>query len=134
VRLANDADMHGYAAVKGEGLEMVATLGTGFGTSLFRRRADAAYGNRHMPACKGKTFPISISARRNAKSRVNEGWNRRFEKMLPYLYTSCITTGLHQRRQRQALSISNCRRTPTSCPNNFRHQRRAGTVAQKEWK
>ncbi|MPY93612.1 MAG: ROK family protein [Acidimicrobiia bacterium] len=34
-RLCNDADMQGLAVIGGEGLEMVVTLGTGLGTSLF---------------------------------------------------------------------------------------------------
>ena len=36
VRLVNDADVQGLAAIKGEGLELVCTLGTGFGTAWFR--------------------------------------------------------------------------------------------------
>ena len=35
VRAANDADVQGLGAVKGEGVELVITLGTGFGSSLF---------------------------------------------------------------------------------------------------
>lgn len=35
VRLVNDADLQGFALVKGKGFEMVITLGTGFGTALF---------------------------------------------------------------------------------------------------
>jgi polyphosphate glucokinase len=35
VRLANDADLQGLDVVKGEGLELVVTLGTGVGTGLF---------------------------------------------------------------------------------------------------
>jgi polyphosphate glucokinase len=34
-RIANDADMQGLDVVKGEGLELVVTLGTGVGTGLF---------------------------------------------------------------------------------------------------
>jgi polyphosphate glucokinase len=34
-RLVNDADMQGLAAIKGKGLELVVTLGTGVGTALF---------------------------------------------------------------------------------------------------
>ena len=34
-RAANDADVQGTALVKGEGLELVITLGTGVGTALF---------------------------------------------------------------------------------------------------
>ncbi len=35
VRAANDADLQGMGAISGEGVEMVITLGTGFGTALF---------------------------------------------------------------------------------------------------
>ncbi len=35
VRVANDADVHGAGVVEGHGLELVITLGTGFGTALF---------------------------------------------------------------------------------------------------
>ena len=36
VRLLNDADMQGLAAIEGKGLELAVTLGTGVGTGLFR--------------------------------------------------------------------------------------------------
>jgi polyphosphate glucokinase len=35
VRVANDADVQGFGAISGEGLEMVLTLGTGMGSALF---------------------------------------------------------------------------------------------------
>ena len=35
VRLINDADMQGLAAIHGRGIELVITLGTGFGSALF---------------------------------------------------------------------------------------------------
>jgi polyphosphate glucokinase len=34
-RVCNDADVQGYGAIKGKGVEMVITLGTGFGSSIF---------------------------------------------------------------------------------------------------
>jgi polyphosphate glucokinase len=36
-RLANDASIQGYGAIHGDGVEMVITLGTGMGSSLFTR-------------------------------------------------------------------------------------------------
>jgi len=70
VRLANDADMLGYAAVKGEGLEMVATLAPFSAPRCFRDGELMPHMEiAHMPACKGPR-PRSVSrARRNAKSR-----------------------------------------------------------------
>jgi polyphosphate glucokinase len=35
VRVSNDADVQGFGAVKGRGVEMVLTLGTGMGSALF---------------------------------------------------------------------------------------------------
>lgn len=35
VRAANDADVQGFGAIRGEGVELVVTLGTGFGSALF---------------------------------------------------------------------------------------------------
>ena len=35
VRVANDADVQGFGCIQGQGLEMVLTLGTGMGSSLF---------------------------------------------------------------------------------------------------
>lgn len=36
VRVCNDADMQGFGVIRGRGVEMVITLGTGFGTALFQ--------------------------------------------------------------------------------------------------
>ena len=35
IKIANDADVQGYGAIAGKGVELVVTLGTGFGSSLF---------------------------------------------------------------------------------------------------
>lgn len=35
-RIINDADLQGFALIQGQGLELVLTLGTGFGSALFR--------------------------------------------------------------------------------------------------
>lgn len=35
VRVANDADIQGFGAISGDGVELVITLGTGFGSALF---------------------------------------------------------------------------------------------------
>jgi len=36
VRVLNDAEVHGFGAIKGRGLEVVLTLGTGFGSAIYR--------------------------------------------------------------------------------------------------
>ena len=35
MRVLNDADVQGFGAIKGRGIEMVLTLGTGAGTAIF---------------------------------------------------------------------------------------------------
>ena len=35
VRVLNDADVQGFGAISGKGVELVVTLGTGFGSALF---------------------------------------------------------------------------------------------------
>lgn len=86
VRVANDADMQGFSVVKGKGLEMVITLGTGFGTSLFRDGELMPHMElAHLPAHKGKTFDQFLGEKER-KKQGTKAWNKRVEKMLPYLH------------------------------------------------
>ncbi len=57
VRLLNDAEVQGFGAIAGEGVEMVLTLGTGAGTALFvdGRLAPHLELAQH-PVHKGKTY------------------------------------------------------------------------------
>lgn len=87
VRVINDADMHGFAVVKGKGLEMVITLGTGFGSALFRHGELMPHLEiAHMPAHKGKTFDEFLGDKERKKIG-NRAWNKRVAQMLPYLFT-----------------------------------------------
>ncbi len=57
VRVANDADLQGWAVVSGKGLEMVVTLGTGVGTALFAEGKLAPHLElAHHPFRKGETY------------------------------------------------------------------------------
>jgi len=57
VRAINDADMQGLAAMQGKGVEMVCTLGTGFGTALFYDgRLQVHLEIAHLPFRKGETY------------------------------------------------------------------------------
>jgi polyphosphate glucokinase len=57
VRVANDADLQGWAVVSGKGLEMVVTLGTGVGTALFFDGKLAPHLElAHHPFRKGETY------------------------------------------------------------------------------
>lgn len=85
VRAANDADVQGYGAINGQGVELVITLGTGFGTALFINghlvpNVELA----HHPFRKGQTYEIQLGA--NALETVGEKrWNRRLAKAIEVL-------------------------------------------------
>ncbi len=76
-RVLNDADMQGFGAIRGTGVEMVVTLGTGFGTALF---LDGALGPHlelaHHPFHKGRTYEDELGE--DGRKRLGEKkWNRR---------------------------------------------------------
>jgi polyphosphate glucokinase len=57
VRVANDADLQGLAAVSGKGVEFVITLGTGVGTALFEEGHLAPHLEfAHTPFRKGESY------------------------------------------------------------------------------
>ena len=56
-RVLNDADVQGYGAIRGRGLEFVLTLGTGMGSALFRDGALMPHMEfAQFPFRKGKRF------------------------------------------------------------------------------
>lgn len=85
VRAANDADVQGYGAIKGQGVELVITLGTGFGTALF------VHGHlvpnleiAHHPFRKRQTYEVQLGA--NALNMVGKKrWNLRLAKAIELL-------------------------------------------------
>ena len=85
VRVINDADMQGLGAVSGEGVEMVITLGTGFGTALFvdgHLVPNLEFG--HQRFRKGQTYEEQLG--RAALKKVGQDvWNRRLAKAIDAL-------------------------------------------------
>jgi polyphosphate glucokinase len=85
VRIANDADLHGLGVVRGKGLEMVITLGTGFGTALLLD------GNllphlelAHHPVTREYTYDTYVGD--SALERIGlEKWNKRIRKIINML-------------------------------------------------
>lgn len=80
VKVANDADVQGAAAVLGEGFEFVMTLGTGVGTAVFSDGVLLPHMElSHAPFRKGESFDIQLG---NAarKEIGNERWIRRVLK------------------------------------------------------
>lgn len=81
-RVVNDADLQGLGFAAGEGLEMVMTLGTGFGTALMLNGVLLPHLElAHLPVTKNKDYDAWIGEA--ALRRVGEKkWNRRMEKVL----------------------------------------------------
>lgn len=79
-RVANDADVQGLAVVTGDGLELVLTLGTGFGTSYFLHGALMPHLEiAHQPFRKGETYNEQVGEQ--ARKDVGEDrWKRRVVK------------------------------------------------------
>jgi polyphosphate glucokinase len=76
-RVANDADVQGLAVVSGVGLELVITLGTGFGTALFMDGALMPHLEiAHQPFRKGETYNDQLGERAR-KEIGDDRWNRR---------------------------------------------------------
>lgn len=87
VRVLNDADMHGLGIVKGTGLEMVLTLGTGFGTALFYEGSLLPHLElAHHPFSKERTYDDYLGERALVEVGL-EKWNKRLKKILPVLQT-----------------------------------------------
>ena len=86
-RAVNDADMQGLAVVKGHGVEMVCTLGTGFGTALFMDgRLQVHLEIAHLPFRKGETYDQQLGDR--AKDAVGKKkWLRRVSEALRNMHT-----------------------------------------------
>lgn len=85
VRMINDAEMQGFAAIEGNGLEFVLTLGTGAGTALFRDGELMPHLElAHHPVSKKHAYDeyIGDAARRKAG---NKRWNKRVEKIIGIL-------------------------------------------------
>ena len=87
VKLLNDADVQGLAVILGKGLELVCTLGTGFGTAWFRDgelmpHMDLA----HLVVRRKDDFDIYIGDQTRRKLG-NHHWNRRVKKLIGVLET-----------------------------------------------
>lgn len=84
-RAANDADIQGYGAIEGKGVELVVTLGTGMGSALF---VDGVLVPNlemgHHPLMKDKTYEQLLG---NAARKRDGGksWNRRLSYALERL-------------------------------------------------
>lgn len=85
VKVLNDADMQGMAVIKGHGVEMVITLGTGFGSALFMDgRRGPHLELAHHPFRKGETYDEQLG--NAARKRVGKKkWNKRVRRAIENL-------------------------------------------------
>lgn len=85
VRIANDADVQGFGAIAGSGVELVLTVGTGFGSALF-------VGGRLVPNLevahhrfyRGKTYEELLGNKARKKAGKKQ-WNKRLAKAIASL-------------------------------------------------
>lgn len=85
VRVANDADVQGFGAIAGRGVELVITLGTGVGSALFVGGylvPNLEIG--HYPFRKGMTYEEQLG-NKALKRAGQEKWNKRLLKAVEML-------------------------------------------------
>ncbi|HUY88747.1 MAG TPA: ROK family protein [Pirellulales bacterium] len=82
VRVENDADVQGLGAIRGQGIEMVITLGTGFGSSLFEDGWISPHLElAHHPFRKQETYEEQLGDA--ALNQIGKKkWNRRLERAI----------------------------------------------------
>jgi len=85
VRAANDADVQGLGAVRGQGVELVITLGTGFGSSLFvDGRLVPNVQLAHHAGWRRKTYEEELG-QKALKKAGRKKWNRRLTRAIASL-------------------------------------------------
>ncbi len=81
-KVANDADIQGLAVASGHGLELVMTLGTGFGTGVFYEGSLMPHLEiSHQPFRKGETYNDQLGEA-TRKDIGEERWNKRVHKAI----------------------------------------------------
>ena len=86
-RVVNDADMQGLGIVSGKGLEMVITLGTGFGTALLNNGKLLPHLELGQhPVTKSKTYDLYIGDKA-LEDIGKQKWNERVEKVIHFIKT-----------------------------------------------
>lgn len=83
-KIINDADMQGLAAIKGTGIEMLITLGTGVGCGLFEDGKLAPHLEiGHIPYRNGETFEEQLG-KKALDAIGKKRWNTRLKGAIPY--------------------------------------------------
>lgn len=85
VRVANDAAVQGFGAIRGRGLELVITLGTGFGSSLFiDGRLVPGLELAHHPWRKSRTYEEFLG-KRGLEALGRKRWNKWLQRAIAQL-------------------------------------------------
>jgi polyphosphate glucokinase len=85
VRVLNDADVQGYAAIAGKGVELVITLGTGLGSALFLDgKLVPNLELAHHAFQRNRTYEQMVGARA-LKKYGKKRWNRNVEEAIASL-------------------------------------------------
>ncbi|HTU43647.1 MAG TPA: ROK family protein [Bryobacteraceae bacterium] len=85
VRVANDSAVQGFAAIGGKGVELVITLGTGFGSSLFTDgHLVPGLELAHHPWRKNKTYEDYLGIR-GLQKHGRKRWNKLLQKAIQQL-------------------------------------------------
>ena len=86
-KVINDADFQGLGLVSGQGLELVVTLGTGFGTAiLYDGKLLPHFEIAHHPVTKTKDYDEYIG-KKTLDEIGKERWNKRMERVFLILKT-----------------------------------------------
>jgi polyphosphate glucokinase len=112
VRLLNDADIQGLAAIKGEGLELVCTLGTGFGTAWFRDGELMPHMDLAHMAVHPKHDFDDFLGDHTLKKIGRKAWNKRLKKTVTMLNKVFFYDQLY-------LGGGNSRRVDEKLPDNI---------------
>ena len=87
VKVVNDADLQGLGLANGKGLELVITLGTGFGTALINNGLLLPHLElAHHPVTKNQTYDEYIGQKAFDKSGKKR-WNKRMKSVIRNLKT-----------------------------------------------
>jgi polyphosphate glucokinase len=85
--VVNDADLQGVGIVSGKGLEMMVTLGTGFGTALLLDgKLLPHFEIAHHPVKTDKDYDQYIGEKAY-KDKGKDHWNERIKKVIAILKT-----------------------------------------------
>jgi broad specificity phosphatase PhoE len=138
-RVVNDADMQGAAVVAGKGLELVVTLGTGFGTAVFvdGRLFPPHLEVSHHPFRKGETYDEALGE--EGRRRVGtKKWSQRVRQALQtldallILHTTTPSTSAAA-TQPGSTSISAPRPPSSTTPPASWAASRSGTAPGRCW-